>query len=98
MALTQLKRTTVYFGTLCLFMTLETVGEHILKQNLSNLVAKLNKRVQWESSQIKGQAGRKWPTDWGQSYVATQSSRSEHKEIKMIITSKVDIMFDVLSG
>lgn len=78
-------------------MTLETAGKPILKENLSNLVAKSNKSVQWKSSQIKGQAGRKWPTDSGQSYVATQSSRrSEHKEIKMIITSKVDIMFDVL--
>lgn len=35
-------------------------------------------------------------------YVATRNAqsrgRSEHKEIKMIITSEADIMFDVLTG
>lgn len=75
---------------------------HVGRKSLSNSVAKQNKSLEKKTCQITGQQSRKYPTDSGRSYVATQNAQSsrtsEHKEIKMIITSEADIMFDVLTG
>lgn len=57
-----------------------------------------------KKSQIIGQRSRKYSKDSGSgwSYVAATNvdsgRRSEHKEIKMIITREAGVMFDVLMG
>lgn len=59
-------------------------------KSLSNSVAKQNKSLDYRATKQEIR------------YVATRNAqsrgRSEHKEIKMIITSEADIMFDVLTG